>query len=167
MARYTATLNPSRERATVFAYLSDFSTTREWDPSVREAEHVGDGPIGMGSRFRLVARFLGRDAELTYEIVAYRPEELVTLRGENATVVSLDTMTFSAEPTGGSRLTYDAELTLKGPLRMLDPLLGLAFKRLGDRATDGLRDMLNAAQRGAGREPASAGNGPLGIDVAR
>jgi hypothetical protein len=41
-------------------------------------------------------------------------------------------------------VTYQAELTLKGPLRALDPLLGLAFKRVGDRAATGLRGALAA-----------------------
>ena len=34
MARYTATLDTPRERYDVAAYLSDFSTTQEWDPGV-------------------------------------------------------------------------------------------------------------------------------------
>ena len=41
-------------------------------------------------------------------------------------------------------MTYDADLTLKGPLG-LDPLLKLAFNRIGDRAVDGLRGTLQAA----------------------
>jgi carbon monoxide dehydrogenase subunit G len=145
MARYTDSVETPRERRDVFAYLSDFSTTHEWDPGVREAERLDDGPIGTGSQFRLVAEFLGRQTELTYEIVDYRPQELVTLQGENATVVSLDTMTFIATPDGGTRVTYDAALTLKGPLRALDPLLGLAFKRVGDRAAAGLRAAIGGA----------------------
>jgi carbon monoxide dehydrogenase subunit G len=150
MARYTATLETPRERRDVAAYLSDFSTTQEWDPGVVEAERLDDGPVGIGSRFRVVARFLGRRAELTYEIVRHDPDELVTLRGENATVVSLDTMRFSDTPDGGTRVSYEADLSLKGPLRMLDPLLRLAFNRVGDRAAVGLRDELASGPRRAG-----------------
>jgi len=35
-------------------------------------------------------------------------------------------------------VTYDAELTLNGLLGLADPLLGLSFKRIGDRAAAGL-----------------------------
>ncbi len=142
MARYTDTLESPRAVAEVFAYLSDFSTTREWDPGVEEAEQLDAGPVRRGSRFRIVARFLGRRAELVYEITEFRYGEVVTLRGENATVVSLDTMTFAETLGGGTRMTYDARLTLKGPLRVLDPLLGVAFRRVGDRAANGLREWL-------------------------
>ena len=90
-----------------------------------------------------MADFLGRKAALTYRIVEFEPGKAVTLRGENATVVSLDRITF--EPSdGGTRVTYDADLALKGPLRIADPLLGLAFDRVGDRALEGLRETLGS-----------------------
>ena len=157
MARYTASLDTRLPLADAFAYLSDFSTTEEWDPGVVEAERLGDEPVGQGSEFHVVAEFLGRKSALTYRVVEFEPEQVVTLRGENATVVSLDRISF--ETTGSAtRVTYDAELTLKGPLRLADPLLGLAFRRVGDRALDGLRTTL--ALRAAGdRSPASAGAG--------
>ena len=44
----------------------------------------------------------------------------------------------------GRTVTYDADLRLKGPLGgVLDTLLGLAFRRIGDRATAGLRETLS------------------------
>ena len=149
MARYTASLETPLPRAEVFAYLSDFSTTQEWDPGVVEAERLGDGPIGEGSEFRVVAEFLGRKSTLVYRVVEFVPGEVVTLRGENATVVSLDRI--AVEPIGdATRITYDADLTLKGPLRLADPLLKLAFGRVGDRALEGLRTTLagKTANRG-------------------
>ena len=42
------------------------------------------------------------------------------------------------------RLVYKADLRLKGPLgRLTEPLLGLALRRIGDRAASGLRNALN------------------------
>ena len=66
MAHYTASIETPRPLAETFAYLSDFSTTEEWDPGVVEARRIGDGPVGEGTEFRLVADFLGRKAALTY-----------------------------------------------------------------------------------------------------
>ena len=145
MAHYTASLETPRPPTETFAYLSDFATTEQWDPGVVEAERLDDGPVGEGTEFRVVADFLGRRAALTYRIVEFEPGRAVTLRGENATVVSLDRITF--EPSGeGTRITYDADLALKGPLRIADPLLGLAFDRIGDRALEGLRETLGSRQ---------------------
>ena len=145
MARYKAAFDTPREREDVFAYLSDFSTTEEWDPGVVEAERLDDAAVGEGTEFRLVAEFLGRKTELTYRIVEYDPAWAVTFRGENASVISNDRITF--ESAGDcTRIHYDAELALKGPLRIADPLLGLAFNRVGERALAGLKRKLGPAR---------------------
>jgi hypothetical protein len=141
MARYKASLDTPHSAGEVFAYLSDFSTSAEWDPGVLEAERLGDAPIADGSEFRLVADFLHRRATLTYTIVEYDPPTALALRGENASVVSLDRITF-APVEGGTRITYDAKLALKGPLKLADPLLALAFRHVGDRALAGMRRTL-------------------------
>lgn len=144
MARYTATVHTGRPIEDAFAYLSDFSTSEEWDPGTRLAERLDEGPVQKGSRFRLRAAFMGRESELTYEIVELQAPTRVVLRGENATVVSEDEMTFAPDAAGGTRVTYDANLRLKGPLRIADPLLAIAFRRIGDSALEGLREHLGA-----------------------
>src|ERR1700761_8631628 len=147
MARYRATIETERSPQDVFAYLSDFSTAAEWDPGVVEAERLG-AALGEGAEFRLVAEFLGRRTPLTYRIVEYNPPHAVTFLGENATVTSLDRITFKTT-AGGTQVTYDADLQLKGPLRLADPLLKLAFNRVGDRALAGLERTLAPTLRAA------------------
>jgi len=144
MARYVATLESPRTQEDVFAYLSDFSTTQEWDPGVAEAQRLDEGPIAVGSRFNVVAEFMGRKTPLVYAVVAYDAPHSITLRGDNATVISLDTIAFEPTAAGGTRVSYDADLTLKGPLGIGDPLLKLVFNRIGDRAVAGLRKVLGA-----------------------
>lgn len=134
------TLVVARPAEEVFAYLQDFTTTEEWDPgTVRTTRLEGDG--GVGTRYRNVSRFLGRETELEYVVEEADSPRLLRLRGENKTVVSEDTMTLT--PTSaGTELTYRAEFTFKGPARLVAPLLAPAFKRLGDEAEKGLRDAL-------------------------
>ena len=141
MARYRASIETSWTPEQAFAYLSDFSTSSEWDPGVVEAARVGAGVVGMGTEFRLVAKFLGRETSITYRIVEYDSPNAVTFVGENASAVSRDRITFQPIPAG-TRVTYDAALELKGLLRLADPLLSLAFNRVGDRALVGLREAL-------------------------
>jgi carbon monoxide dehydrogenase subunit G len=145
MAHYRASIDTQQSREDVFAYLSDFSTSREWDPGVVEAERLHGQAVDEGSEFRLVAVFLGRKNELTYRIVEYDPPRAVTFLGENATVISRDRITFETT-AAGTRITYDADLAVKGPFRIADPLLRLVFNRVGDRALDGLRRTLALAR---------------------
>ena len=84
--------------AAVFAYLSDFTTTNEWDPGTVHTERVsGDG--GVGTTYRNTSSFMGRETALTYEVVEHRPDSRFALRGENSSVVANDTMEIA--PAGG------------------------------------------------------------------
>lgn len=158
MAHYYAKLDTRESCDDVFAYLSDFTTTQEWDPGVVEAKRLTPGEIGEGTEFRLVTKFLGRRTALIYTVVEYDAPHAVTFRGENATVLSVDRIT--VEPyQGGTRLTYTADLSLKGPLRYATPLLGPAFASIGDRAFEGLYGTLVKAIERRRREasmPAAA-----------
>lgn len=143
MARYQASLHTRRAPDDVFAYLSDFSNSEQWDPGVVSAERVTTGDIVEGAEFRLVARFLGSESPLTYRIVEYDPPHAVTFHGENEAVVSHDRITLA--PGGeGTTIAYDARLDLKGYRKLVGPLIGLAFKRVGDRALGGLKETLGS-----------------------
>jgi Polyketide cyclase / dehydrase and lipid transport len=123
--------------------VSDFSTTAQWDPGVVEAQKLTSGGVDIGSRFRLVARFMGRNIELVYEVTEFDPGHRVVLRGENSTVLSVDEIIVEPDASG-SRVIYSADLTLKGPLKLADPLLGLAFDGIAKKALAGLKDWLSS-----------------------
>ncbi len=143
MARYRTTIQLKKSPEEVFEYLADFANAREWDPGVVEGENLTGQPLGPDSRFRLVARFLGRRVPLEYRISTFEPPRRVVFQADQAAVCSTDEIRVAAVG-GGTSVTYDADLRLKGPLgRLMDPLLGLAFRRIGDRAAVGLGKALN------------------------
>ena len=61
MAYYRAQLDVRRPIDEVFAYLADFSNTEEWDPGVISAKKRGEGPVAVGTEFKVVSRFLGQE----------------------------------------------------------------------------------------------------------
>ena len=125
----------------VFGYLPDFTTTTDWDPgTVTTVRRHGNG--GVGTTYLNTSTFLGRTTQLTYVVDELVDQELIRLRGENKTVIAVDTMTFRPVASG-TEVTYTAEFTFKGPSRIAAPLLKPAFKRLGNRAEAGMRKALN------------------------
>jgi hypothetical protein len=147
MASYTDTVSSTRPVDEVFAYLADFRSVAEWDPSVRSAIHVnGDDPIKLGAIFRVTVKTALSNLVLDYKTIELERPNRIVLRAENNSMVSLDTITIRDDGRGGAALTYDAKIDLKGVRKLADPLLQLAFKRLGDKARDGLRGMLNPRQ---------------------
>ena len=144
MARYAATVSSTQPLDEAFAYLADFRSVAEWDPSVKSAVLVtGDDPIAVGALFRVTVKTTLSEVVLDYTTIELERPDRIVLRGENDSMVSVDTIVLRTDGHGGAEVTYDAQLDLKGLLRLADPLLGLAFKRLGDNARDGLRDKLN------------------------
>jgi len=142
MARYQTWITTPLTRAAAFAELSRFDRAAEWDPGVDEGSMLTPEPVGLGSRFVLHARFLGRTLPLVYEVVDFEADTRIGLRAENAFVASDDTIRF--ETLGaGAEITYDARLRPKGLARIGSPLFALAFRRIGDRAAEGLRRHLN------------------------
>jgi carbon monoxide dehydrogenase subunit G len=134
------TVETSATPAAVFAYLSDFTTTNEWNPgTVRTERRTGDG--GVGTTYHNTSKFMGRETELTYEVVEHRPDSRFALRGENASVIAHDSMEIA--PLGqGSTVTYTADFEFKGAGKLIAPLLKPALRKLGDEAETGLREAL-------------------------
>jgi uncharacterized protein YndB with AHSA1/START domain len=125
----------------VFGYLSDFTTTTEWDPgTVTTVTQHGDGRVG--TTYLNTSTFLGRTTELTYVVQELVPGERIRLRGENKSVVAVDTMTFHMVDAG-TEVTYQAEFTFKGSARFVAPLFKPALERLGQQAQAGLYQALN------------------------
>lgn len=50
----------------------------------------GDG--GVGTKYHNTSKFMGRETELTYEVVEHRPSTTFALRGENRSVIANDSM---------------------------------------------------------------------------
>ena len=138
--RLQKTVVIDKPRDAVFGYLSDFTTTTEWDPgTVVTVNHQGDG--GVGTTYLNTSTFLGRKTQLTYIVREFIPGERIRLRGENKTVIAIDTMTFRSIEAG-TEVTYTAEFSFKGPSRLLAPLLRPAFERLGQQVQTGMRKAL-------------------------
>jgi hypothetical protein len=143
VAKFEVTLQSSMAAEDAFAHLAAFERAAEWDPGVAEGQRLTAGPAGIGTRFRIVARFLGRTVPLEYRITRFDPPALVELSAESRTVRSVDEITFAPLATG-SQVTYRADLRVRGALgRVAEPLLGLAFDRIGRRAAAGLQRALN------------------------
>jgi carbon monoxide dehydrogenase subunit G len=144
MPHYTTSVRTPWSAGRALEYLSDLEHFADWDPGVkRSAQVAGMGP-GVGSAYDVTVGGVGRDLTLRYVTVAIDPSRRIEVRAETATLLSVDVMTF-LDDTAGCVVTYDADLSLKGPLRLANPVLGLVFGRIGDRAAAGLRRALDGA----------------------
>ena len=135
----------------VWRFLSDFTTTEQWDPpTVRTVRVSGDG--GVGTVYENRSHILGRDSDITYTVVESRAPYRLRLHGDNDTVAALDTIEL-VERTGGTIVRYTADYTLKGVAKLAGPLGAAVLSRIGDRAAEQMQRCLDAL--GEPRRPAA------------
>lgn len=128
--------------ADVFAYLRDFRTTEEWDPgTVRTTLVDGDG--GVGTIYDNESRFAGRTVRLRYVVTALVPGEVIELRGEGPSVVTIDRMSLRRLSDGRTELTYAAQFHFSGRAALAAPLLRRLLRRIGDAAETNLERALS------------------------
>ena len=135
--RLTERRRVRRPQPKAFSYTADFSNIEKWDPSIVASRRIGEGPLGVGSRFTLDVRFGNRVLPMTYEITSYEPYDRVVLIGKGATLDATDEINFRTEGDE-TVIDYKADLSFHKLLRYLAPVKSPLMKRTGRRALDGL-----------------------------
>jgi uncharacterized membrane protein len=75
-----ATRTIPRPAGEVFTYLSDSTNNPVWQKGMRSCEWLEPAPIGVGSRYRQEAVFMGRRISSIFEVIAYTPGRSITIR---------------------------------------------------------------------------------------
>lgn len=126
----------------VWDYLSDFSTSQEWDPpSVSTTRTSGDG--GVGTTYHNVSKFFGAETEVDYTVTEYVERERFQLKGDAGSIQLLDTITFASTAEGTS-VTYHAEFDPSGAAKLAEPLMPAALGLLANQVADSLEEHLAA-----------------------
>ena len=141
MAKYTVSVESSKSVEEAFAYMADLRNFANWDPGVLTVTQVAGDGAGLGSSFDVEVKSVGGGTVLRYETLEYDEPGNLLVEARNSKFTSIDRITVVAKDEG-SIVTYAAELLLNGCLSPLNPLLGLVFNRIGDRAAAGLRRVL-------------------------
>lgn len=142
MPRYLTSIHTSWSPTEAFGFMADARNFVRWDPGVESVSAVaGDGP-GPDASYDVEVRAGPRRLVLRYVVAEWEAPHRLLLVAETRTLRSVDEI--RVQPAdGGALVTYDAKLDLCGVLSLGNPLLGLVFRRVGDRAASGLRRALD------------------------
>jgi carbon monoxide dehydrogenase subunit G len=142
VARFREVIEVSAPLERAFAFVADFTTAAEWDPGIAASRRTG-GDGGVGTTYAVEALFRGKTLPFEYVVTAYEIDRVIVLSGAGARATSIDTITFESITSGGTRITYEAELRFTGMLRVIEPLFAGTIRTMGAKALAGLRDALN------------------------
>ena len=117
----------------VFDYVADHSNDKYWKPFVTESRKVSTGPIGVGTRFEIVALAWGYRRAGEVEIVEYQPYCSFAYRANDPIYPFIARSTFSETPSG-TQILGQVEFQTKGLWKLFTPLF-LMFIRSQSRPT--------------------------------
>jgi hypothetical protein len=124
----------------VFDYCTDLTREPEWNPKAKRVEKITPGPIGLGTQFN--AKFLKGDP-MTIELVRFeRPTEWEAT-GRSARLDAKTVGRVSAT-NSGARLNMRMELSPKGTLKLLLPILGHYMHNQEERNLANIKAALEA-----------------------
>ena len=144
MTTVNRTFDVRPQPSVVIDYLKDFSNAEEWDPGTESCTRTdGTGPVQVGSTWHNRSKIAGVSTELDYTLERLTDDTIV-LVGRNDTATSTDTITVVPSPDGpGSRITYEANIEMKGAAKLADPVMKVVFEKIGSDTEDDMTTVLN------------------------
>ena len=141
--RHEESIDIRRPLDEVYAYMSDISREREWQPQLIEAEQTPAGPTRVGSRRRYVSEFMGKRLENTYVVNEVEEGRRLVCETTSDSAVSARSEIRWQETADGTRVTMSIEGKAGGLLRFLPTaLVEAAFRSELETALGRLKDRL-------------------------
>jgi NAD(P)-dependent dehydrogenase (short-subunit alcohol dehydrogenase family)/carbon monoxide dehydrogenase subunit G len=143
MIKLKEVISVNRQPNEIFDYVKNFASCQEWDSTAIEAVKTSDGPIDVGTTFRVVCALPLGSLTLKYTIEHLEQDRIIVLTGVGRFFNVVDTITLS--PDGeGTRLTYEAVFSFKGLLSTLAPSMEAGLTRMGRESIQvGLKQALD------------------------
>ena len=143
MGSFTESTTIGRPIADVFSVLTDVERTGTWFPGNVEEHWTSPAPHGVGSTRRAIVTMMGRRTENDAVVVAHDPPHLAAMQGLSPQAPFLATLRF-ASVNGGTRVDVSIELPIRGPMRVLDPVVTRWYQGQWRRGLANLKAMLEA-----------------------
>ncbi len=138
---HSVVINRSVEE--VFAFVIDVEKWPQWRAEVVEVERSSEGPIGVGTTFSGVGRFLGRRLENINEVTQYEPNRKFGFKTTSGPVSMQFTDTFESVE-GGTKVSLAMEGETGSFFKLAEPIMSRMVRRQFKTNYANLKDLLEA-----------------------
>ena len=111
---------------------------------IRSVDWNTERPLGVGSQFAFIARFLGRTLAYTYEVVELEPDRKMTIGTADGPFPMETTYGWQPLDDSSMHMTLRNRGAPRGFSRLVTPLMGLAIKRANMKDLDRLKRQLES-----------------------
>ena len=127
----------------VFAYVGDAQNGPKWQPGLLEVKRITEGPLGVGTQYTGVRKFMGRRMESVIQYTTYQPNKKVVFKSISGASPLEQSFLFESIAEG-TRLTARLELQTSGLMGLAEPMIASGLKREVDANFGILKDMLES-----------------------
>jgi hypothetical protein len=141
MARVTGSIVIDRPVEEVFDAVADQTNEPRYNASMTASRQVTAGPIDVGTHFLATILSRGRPMEVDIEVTRHERPRVLGTRSVMAGSTAVGELRL--EPVAsGTRFSWDWDVTVAGPARLLGPLVAIIGRRQERAIWTGLKDWL-------------------------
>lgn len=111
----------------VFAFLSNLENNLNWRTGMIEARKISEGPIGVGTTYRMINNFFGRRLEGKAVVTEYELNKKYATMNKSG--VPIETKRTFEPVEGGTQVTFSVKADMGGFVKLVEPLLANIGKR--------------------------------------
>jgi uncharacterized membrane protein len=141
MIKFEKNVLINRPQQEVFDFVTDLSNDYKWQSSIESVEQVSDGPIGVGSTWRYVGKFLGRKNETEIQMTSYEPPHQSSVKAVSGPIPFENTHKFQKQD-GGTLLTFVGQAEIGGFFKIAEGLAGKQLEKQVETAAAALKKLL-------------------------
>jgi NAD(P)-dependent dehydrogenase (short-subunit alcohol dehydrogenase family) len=135
------TIEVDRPIEEVFSYISDFSTTREWDATAFAARKLTPGAVAAGTEFEVQCALPVGSITLIYTVEELVPQKYIRLRGTSKLFDVIDSIAF-ASTQQGTQVDYQAKFEFNPLVKPMASLSQAGLEKMGRDALAGMKEAL-------------------------
>ncbi len=145
MASVTNRIAIGRPVEDVFAVMTDVEKTGTWFPGDVVESWTSPPPHGVGSTRHAVVTVMGRRSENDAVTTVYEPPIRAAMQGTSSNAPFLVTLSFTRDGAD-TRVEVVSDLRLKGPQRVLGPVIAFGYGRAWARGLTNLKRLMESGE---------------------
>jgi polyketide cyclase/dehydrase/lipid transport protein len=111
----------------VFVFLSNLENNLKWRSGMIKAEKISEGPIGVGTTYRMINNFFGRQVEGEAVVTEYELNRKYATMNKSGLPIKTQRVFEPIE--GGTRVTFSVETEVGAFFKLVEPLMARIGKR--------------------------------------
>jgi uncharacterized membrane protein len=132
----------NRPRDEVSAFAVDPANAPAWYKNIKAVEWQTSPPVGVGSRIRFHAQFLGRTLDYTYEVRELQPGHRFAMATAQGPFPMETTYAWEDTPNGATKMTLRNHGEPSGFAAVTAPVMARAMRKANEADLRRLKELL-------------------------